>query len=99
MNRHIEAFTAALQADDEGSDAETSGPTSPIIPPTPKPGRVRKISALSDFAPIQTKVKRSGCASKNVETDFGSYPTGRDDGSKQVHRGNLYFSWPVGLYS
>ncbi|PVF96499.1 patatin-domain-containing protein [Serendipita vermifera] len=57
---HIESFAAALQADDEGSDAETSGPTSPIVPPTPKPGRVRKISALSDFAPIQTKVKRSG---------------------------------------
>ncbi|CCA70479.1 related to TGL4-triacylglycerol lipase [Serendipita indica DSM 11827] len=56
---HIAAFAAALKADDDTSDQEASGATSPLIPATPKPqGRTRKISALSDFAPIATRVKR-----------------------------------------
>ncbi|KIM19965.1 hypothetical protein M408DRAFT_30776 [Serendipita vermifera MAFF 305830] len=57
---HIDAFAAALKAEDDFSDVEAaSGANSPSVPPTSKPGRVRKISAVSDFAPIQTKVHRT----------------------------------------
>ncbi|KAG8798557.1 hypothetical protein FRC16_007031, partial [Serendipita sp. 398] len=58
---HIAAFAAALKAEEDSSDPEASGANSPIVPPTPRTHpRVRKISAMSDFAPIQQRVKRSG---------------------------------------
>ncbi|KAG8829981.1 hypothetical protein FRC18_008787, partial [Serendipita sp. 400] len=58
---HIAAFAAALKAEEYSSDPEASGANSPIVPPTPRTHpRVRKISAMSDFAPIQQRVKRSG---------------------------------------
>ncbi|KAJ7498890.1 patatin-domain-containing protein [Mycena latifolia] len=59
---HIRAFAEALEADadflhDRGpTDASTAAaPPSPVAPTTP---RIRKVSALSDFAPVNLKVKR-----------------------------------------
>ncbi|KAH7929478.1 patatin-domain-containing protein [Leucogyrophana mollusca] len=57
---HIEAFVNALQTD-ELSGHDPFGAASPgTHPSTPVPQspRVRKVSALSDFAPVNLKVKR-----------------------------------------
>jgi hypothetical protein len=54
--RHIEAFANALQAEDIHDENDDTGQMSPN-PPTLSP-RVRKVSALSDFAPVNMKVKR-----------------------------------------
>lgn len=54
--RHIEAFANALQAEDVHEDNDDTGQMSPNTP-TLSP-RVRKVSALSDFAPVNMKVKR-----------------------------------------
>ena len=67
---HISAFAVALAAEDDCSDVEGSGVQSPLISPMSPRSRVRKISALSDFAPIAQKVKRSalsvaGCGRKS----------------------------------
>ncbi|KAG9317687.1 hypothetical protein JVU11DRAFT_1899 [Chiua virens] len=54
---HIDAFKAALHSDEH----DHLGAASPgIYPgtPTPQSPRIRKISALSDFAPVNLKVKR-----------------------------------------
>lgn len=59
--RHIQAFADALQADDMHTFYENHGEaTSPGIPATPPPAsaRIRKVSALSDFAPVNLKVKK-----------------------------------------
>jgi len=56
---HINAFAFALAAEDDNSDAEGSGLQSPVVSPMSPRTRVRKISALSDFAPIAQKVTRS----------------------------------------
>lgn len=53
---HILAFAKALEADELAlPEADT-----PSIPGTPRPfhERIRKVSALSDFAPINQRVKR-----------------------------------------
>ncbi|KAG8834874.1 hypothetical protein FRC17_006619 [Serendipita sp. 399] len=64
---HIATFAAALKAEEDVSDQDASGANSPIVPPTPRTHpRVRKISALSDFAPIQQKVKRSGSFAESI---------------------------------
>ncbi|KAH7343803.1 acyl transferase/acyl hydrolase/lysophospholipase [Rhizoctonia solani] len=55
---HILAFAKALEADDLTALQDDS---SPSIPGTPRPAhaeRIRKVSALSDFAPINQRVKR-----------------------------------------
>lgn len=54
---HIDAFTAALQLDEHdhlGMASPGAYPGTPI----PQSPRIRKVSALSDFAPINLKVKR-----------------------------------------
>ncbi|KAF8450268.1 acyl transferase/acyl hydrolase/lysophospholipase [Boletus edulis BED1] len=51
---HIDAFKAALQLDEHEHLGPASGPGTPI----PQSPRIRKVSALSDFAPINLKVKR-----------------------------------------
>ncbi|KAG9118570.1 hypothetical protein FRC07_006860, partial [Ceratobasidium sp. 392] len=56
---HILAFAKALEADDLTLPDDSSA-ASPSIPGTPRPSheRIRKVSALSDFAPINQRVKR-----------------------------------------
>ncbi|KAG8678183.1 hypothetical protein FRC08_017996, partial [Ceratobasidium sp. 394] len=56
---HILAFARALEAD-ELTLPDDSSVASPSIPGTPRPSheRIRKVSALSDFAPINQRVKR-----------------------------------------
>ncbi|QRV87641.1 patatin-like phospholipase protein [Ceratobasidium sp. AG-Ba] len=55
---HIRAFAKALDADELLLDE--SNAASPSLPGTPRPQheRIRKVSALSDFAPINQRVKR-----------------------------------------
>lgn len=55
---HIEAFARALQMDENYFDhnAGVSSPGSPGTP-TPVPPRIRKVTALSDFAPVNLKVE------------------------------------------
>ncbi|CAE6523164.1 unnamed protein product [Rhizoctonia solani] len=55
---HILAFAKALEADELTTLPDDS---SPSIPGTPRPAhaeRIRKVAALSDFAPINQRVKR-----------------------------------------
>uniref|UniRef100_A0A8H8CJY3 Patatin-like phospholipase domain-containing protein n=1 Tax=Psilocybe cubensis TaxID=181762 RepID=A0A8H8CJY3_PSICU len=56
---HMEAFCHALQLDESYFDHQGDA-TSPQIPGTPvsNASRIRKVSALSDFAPVNLKVKR-----------------------------------------
>ena len=64
--RHMQQFEEALRADDATFMGDLSEvPNSPVVGPRhltpPPPGqRVRKVSALSDFAPVNLKVKRYG---------------------------------------
>ena len=64
--RHMQQFEEALKADDATFMGDLSEvPNSPVVGPRhltpPPPGqRVRKVSALSDFAPVNLKVKRYG---------------------------------------
>lgn len=62
MTRHIEAFANALGADEvsyENQDVlSPTVPGSPLSPVLVTPMRVQKVSALSDFAPVNMKVKR-----------------------------------------
>jgi hypothetical protein len=51
---HIDAFKAALQPDEHDHLGAASNPGTPV----PQSPRIRKVSALSDFAPINLKVKR-----------------------------------------
>ncbi|KAF8974528.1 acyl transferase/acyl hydrolase/lysophospholipase [Flammula alnicola] len=59
---HIEAFAHALQLDESYFDnhGDTSSPQIPGTPvySHPSHSRIRKVSALSDFAPVNLKVKR-----------------------------------------
>lgn len=55
---HFDAFTAALQLDEHdhlGAASPTSACPGTPIPQSP---RIRKVSALSDFAPVNLKVKK-----------------------------------------
>ncbi|KAF9453064.1 patatin-domain-containing protein [Macrolepiota fuliginosa MF-IS2] len=56
---HLEAFAHALQLDEQYFDhhTEVSSPTTPGSPAVATPSRIRKVSALSDFAPINLKVQ------------------------------------------
>ncbi|PSR73373.1 hypothetical protein PHLCEN_2v10665 [Hermanssonia centrifuga] len=60
--QHMQAFSEALMADDSTGTMEHSEATSPgspyMGPHTPSGRRVRKVSALSDFAPVNQIVKR-----------------------------------------
>ncbi|KAI0771637.1 patatin-domain-containing protein [Trametes elegans] len=62
--RHMQQFAEALRADDSALLSDfTEVPNSPIVGPQqltnpPNGQRVRKVSALSDFAPVNLKVKR-----------------------------------------
>ncbi|TFK91801.1 patatin-domain-containing protein [Polyporus arcularius HHB13444] len=62
--RHLQQFEEALKSDDNAmlSDFNTEVPNSPVFGPQhavpPYGQRVRKVSALSDFAPVNLKVKR-----------------------------------------
>lgn len=61
IGRHMQAFTDALKAEElpNLSDLpEGSSPASPTSTLAPPGQRVRKISALSDFAPVNLKVKK-----------------------------------------
>lgn len=57
---HIDAFVAALCADEFGGTDHlaTSSPSMHPSAPVPHSPRVQKVSALSDFAPVYLKVKR-----------------------------------------
>ena len=61
----MQQFVEALKTDDNAmlSDFNTEVPNSPVVGPQqlavpPYSQRVRKVSALSDFAPVNLKVKR-----------------------------------------
>ena len=55
---HIEAFSHALQFDESYFDNSSQVP-SPHPSGTPSShGRIRKISALSDFAPVNLRVRK-----------------------------------------
>ena len=57
MLRHMETYTRFLSM----TDSETNEASSPAIQPdTPlsEPRRVRKVTALSDFAPVNLKVRK-----------------------------------------
>lgn len=59
--RHIAAFGHALQEDESYFDNAGDNHPSPNGAATPQSGygtRIRKVSALSDFAPINTRVRR-----------------------------------------
>ncbi|KAH9899860.1 patatin-domain-containing protein [Cubamyces lactineus] len=62
--RHMQQFAEALKADDSALLSDfTEVPNSPVVGPqqlgnTSFGQRVRKVSALSDFAPVNLKVKR-----------------------------------------
>ncbi|KAJ6599036.1 patatin-domain-containing protein [Mycena vulgaris] len=62
---HIRAFSDALEADadflqdrDNGKPIDASPASAPPSPVAPTTSRIRKVSALSDFAPVNLKVKR-----------------------------------------
>ena len=61
---HIEAFMRALNSNVVSTpSADLDGASSPLVPSTERSlrtpsHRVRKISAMSDFAPINTKTSR-----------------------------------------
>jgi hypothetical protein len=55
--RHMETYARFLSM----TDSEINGTASPAVQPetpTLEPRRVRKVSALSDFAPVNMKVRR-----------------------------------------
>ena len=58
----MKAFEEALMADDRSIvdylASSPSMPGSPIAPQPPGTARIRKVSAMSDFAPVNIKVKR-----------------------------------------
>lgn len=64
--RHMQQFADALKSDDSALLSDfTEAPNSPAVDPqhlnfgnVPNGPRVRKISALSDFAPVNLRVKR-----------------------------------------
>ncbi|KAH9853463.1 patatin-domain-containing protein [Lenzites betulinus] len=64
--KHMQQFAEALKSDDSALLSDfTEAPNSPAVDPqhlnfgnVPNGPRVRKISALSDFAPVNVKVKR-----------------------------------------
>ncbi|TFK75876.1 patatin-domain-containing protein, partial [Pluteus cervinus] len=65
---HIQAFAEALQSDDfvhelQGDSTSASSPTIP----TPNISRVRKVSALSDFAPVNLRVRRKSKKERRQE--------------------------------
>lgn len=57
LSRHIQAFAKALQAEDIADDPSESNLLSPTTSAPPSP-RVRKVSALSDFAPVNQRVRK-----------------------------------------
>ncbi|KIJ70532.1 hypothetical protein HYDPIDRAFT_105276 [Hydnomerulius pinastri MD-312] len=63
---HINAFVAALQSDEHDHLGAASPSTHPSTP-VPQSPRIRKVSALSDFAPINLKVKRRRKRGKSAE--------------------------------
>ncbi|KAI0265196.1 acyl transferase/acyl hydrolase/lysophospholipase [Gloeopeniophorella convolvens] len=76
----MRAFEEALKADDKAfvdyatSPGSPSQPGSPIISPQMGTTRIRKVSAMSDFAPVNLKVRRrkkgSGTSQKRQEWMF-----------------------------
>lgn len=70
LARHIEAFANALQAEDIHDEVESSYSQhhhnrQSSTPQSPQ-ARVRKVSALSDFAPVNLKVRRYVIAVNNI---------------------------------
>lgn len=59
VSRHVQAFADALCADETIAEQQGDA-SSPAIPSTPivSASRIRKVSALSDFAPVNLRVKR-----------------------------------------
>ncbi|KAI0303883.1 hypothetical protein BC826DRAFT_198851 [Russula brevipes] len=60
---HMRAFEEALMADDRSivdyPASSPSVPGSPVVPQQSGTARIRKVSAMSDFAPVNIRVKRS----------------------------------------
>lgn len=56
---HFQAFAEALQYDESVHEqqGDATVPGSPIIPISTTP-RIRKVAALSDFAPVNLRVRR-----------------------------------------
>ena len=64
LRRHMQQFEEALKADETSMLSDfTEAPNSPVVGPQqlslpPQSQRVRKVSALSDFAPVNLKVRK-----------------------------------------
>jgi len=61
LHRHMRAFKEALLTDNRSIVDYSSSPSipgSPIVPQPTGTTRIRKVSAMSDFAPVHIKVKR-----------------------------------------
>ncbi|KAJ7682771.1 patatin-like phospholipase domain-containing protein [Mycena polygramma] len=78
---HIRAFAEALYSDTDSlhdrdaSRPDASAPPSPVVSTTASGSRVRKVSALSDFAPVNLKVKRrkrkdKGASARSPKRDW-----------------------------
>lgn len=60
FRRHMQAFAEASHGDYPSYDNQSDLST-PVLcsgPPSPSNSRIRKVTALSDFAPVNVKVKR-----------------------------------------
>lgn len=92
----MQAFAHALHSDEPFFDQASSPP----IPGTPVHSgpRIRKVSALSDFAPVNLKVKRYGCLPNwrmKVPNSFSSLGEGSERKMKNGTTGSsLYYVGP-----
>jgi hypothetical protein len=96
----MKAFEEALMADDRSIvdylASSPSMPGSPIAPQPPGSARIRKVSAMSDFAPVNIKVKRFVLHHSEVALCSLRYTTKPGGDGGQVHRlrnksGRSYF--------
>jgi len=85
---HIEAFAHALHSDEAFFEHIAGDASSPNIPGTPLSSalRIRKVSALSDFAPVNLKVSR--CARFFLEMSFQGFFYTELDGERKISKKN-----------
>jgi hypothetical protein len=101
FHSHIQAFSDALGADELLNDHQeyASSPNIPGTPVSPAP-RVRKVSALSDFAPVNLRVKRSVCPTQHGRrADPSHFSSRRRRKDKPHDKRNdwlfLLLRWPI----